>query len=110
MHKLKSLSPKGDSKASEMALTLVTGFFGAVFATCFNSPFDVAKSRFQSQIKVPGTIPKYRYTWQTLFLVYKEEGLGSVYKGFKPKAIRMGLGGAVAMFSFELVAENLRLD
>jgi solute carrier family 25 2-oxodicarboxylate transporter 21 len=109
MHKLKSLTPQTSSPVAEMGLTLITGFFGAVFATCFNSPFDVAKSRFQSQIYVEGEIPKYRFTWQTLYLVYKEEGIGAVYKGFKPKAIRMGLGGAVAMFAFELVTTNLRL-
>jgi solute carrier family 25 (mitochondrial 2-oxodicarboxylate transporter), member 21 len=109
MHKMKSLTPHSDSQLTEMGITLITGFLGAVFATCFNSPFDVAKSRFQSQIRVEGQLPKYRYTWQTLYVIYKEEGLGAVYKGFKPKAIRMGLGGAVAMFAFELVTTNLRL-
>lgn len=103
MHKLKTMLPKAESKIWDMTTTLVSGFGGAVFATCFNAPFDVVKSRFQSQIKIAGTIPKYRNTWQSLFLIYKEEGLDSIYKGFKPKAIRMGLGGAVAMTMFEFV-------
>jgi solute carrier family 25 (mitochondrial 2-oxodicarboxylate transporter), member 21 len=80
----------------------VVGFFGAVFATCFNAPFDVVKSRFQSQL--PGQQLKYRNTLQSLATIYREEGLSSCYKGFKPKAIRMGLGGAVAMATFETVA------
>lgn len=104
MHKLKTFFPKSESKLTEMGKTLLTGFAGAIFATCFNAPFDVVKSRFQSQIKASDGVVKYRNTWQSLTLIYKEEGISSVYKGFKPKAIRMGLGGAVAMATFELVA------
>ncbi len=93
---------------ADKGLTLVTGFFGAIFATCFNAPFDVVKSRVQSQMRPTGsastTVLKYRGTFQTLFLIYKEEGLSACYKGFKPKAIRMGLGGAVAMFTFEILS------
>jgi solute carrier family 25 (mitochondrial 2-oxodicarboxylate transporter), member 21 len=84
-------------------LTFISGFIGATFATCFNAPFDVVKSRFQSQVLVPGTLPKYKSTLQTLYLIYTEEGgLKSCYKGFKPKVLRMGLGGAVAMTTFDL--------
>lgn len=84
--------------------TLCTGFVGAVFATCFNAPFDVVKSRIQSQVQVSPNEPmKYRSTFQTLALILKDEGFAACYKGFQPKAIRMGLGGGVAMLTFELV-------
>jgi solute carrier family 25 2-oxodicarboxylate transporter 21 len=52
MHWLKTKLPETNkSKLSNLMQTLVTGFAGAVFATCFNAPFDVVKSRFQSQLK-----------------------------------------------------------
>ena len=35
-------------------------------------------------------------------MIVRMEGLQAAYKGFQPKAIRMGLGGAVAMASFDL--------
>ena len=101
MHKLKSYIPSGDNKLHESCITLVTGFCGAVFATCFNAPFDVVKSRFQSQLKNSNS--KYRNSIQALALIYREEGFSSIYKGFTPKAMRMGLGGAVAMCTFELM-------
>ncbi len=107
MHFLKKQLPTPDSQIMNTAQTLLTGFFGAVFATCFNAPFDVVKSRFQSQLTIPGEPVKYKNTIQSLMLIYKEEGLSACYKGFKPKAIRMGLGGAVAMASFELVNKIL---
>jgi solute carrier family 25 2-oxodicarboxylate transporter 21 len=91
--------------------TLGAGFVGAMFATCFNAPFDVVKSRVQSQLPVSAatgvTILKYRNTLQTLGLIYREEGLAACYKGFQPKAIRMGLGGAVGMVTFEFMKNFL---
>lgn len=91
------------SALTNSLFTFVSGFIGATFATCFNAPFDVVKSRFQSQLLIPGTTPKYRYTLQTLHLIYTQEGgFSSCYKGFRPKVLRMGIGGAVAMTTFDL--------
>jgi len=84
----------------------LSGFVGALFATCFNAPFDVVKSRFQSQ-QSSDKVRKYRGTLQSLTLIYKEEGLAACYKGFQPKAIRMGLGGGVAMMTFEFTKSFL---
>ena len=104
MHWLKAQLPKVQPKSIDDTIqTFVSGFVGAVFATCFNAPFDVVKSRYQSQVVAPGGVAKYRGTWQSLAVIYREEGLSSCYKGFRPKALRMGLGGAVAMVTFELV-------
>ena len=104
MHKLKTFlpEPSTDSHLMKSLYTLITGAAGAIFATCFNTPFDVVKSRFQSQLQVPGQPLKYKTTLQSLALIYKEEGLLACYKGFKPKAVRMAVGGAVAMTVFEL--------
>eukprot|EP01038_Epipyxis_sp_PR26KG_P005856 gene5856-8079_t len=110
MHYVKRLLPKTESKAISLLQTLISGSCGAVFATCFNAPFDVAKSRFQSQLPlaVSGLDRlKYRNTFQTLYLISHEEGISACYKGFYPKAIRMCLGGGVAMATFELVQEIL---
>jgi solute carrier family 25 (mitochondrial 2-oxodicarboxylate transporter), member 21 len=90
-------------------IIFLSGFIGATFATCFNAPFDVVKSRFQSQVIVPGVVPRYRSTLQTLALIYREEGgFKSCYKGFQPKVLRMGLGGAVAMTTFDLFQQILK--
>ena len=114
MHWLKKQLPTPQSHVVDNIQTLTTGFFGAVFATCFNAPFDVVKSRFQSQIPLEKSVLsssgsaaqsvlKYRTTFQTLGVIYREEGFFACYKGFKPKAIRMGLGGGVAMTTFEMI-------
>ena len=106
MHTIKSsIAAKTEQQSAshlrDTVITFTSGFCGATFATCFNAPFDVVKSRFQSQLHLPGVQARYRYTLQTLHLIYKEEGLASCYKGFRPKVLRMGVGGAVAMTAFE---------
>jgi len=80
--------------------TLSSGFLGGSFATCFNAPFDVAKSRIQSQVK--GQPAKYTSIVSSLLLIAREEGPQALYKGFAPKVLRMGIGGGVAMSTFEL--------
>ena len=50
---------------------------------------QVVKSRFQSEVTIPGQSRKYKYTLPSLATIYREEGLSAVYKGFRPKAIRL---------------------
>jgi len=89
------------SKAADLLQTLFVGTIGGIVATTFNAPFDVVKSRFQSQLKLPGE-KKYRWTLQSLMLIYREEGAAAVYKGYPPKVLRMALGGGVCMAAYEL--------
>jgi solute carrier family 25 2-oxodicarboxylate transporter 21 len=92
--------PDTSSKAVDLLQTLVSGIAGGSFATCFNAPFDVAKSRIQSQI--PGAAGKqYRFALPLLRDIYRAEGVAALYKGFQPKVLRMGLGGGVCMCAFE---------
>jgi len=76
----------------------VTGFCIGVGATCLNAPFDVVKSRFQSQM---GENRRYKFTLPSLWMIYKEEGLANVYRGLTPKALRLGFGGTVGLQLFE---------
>ncbi len=80
-----------------------------------SAPFDVAKSRFQSQLPLSlrenggaGQRLKYRYTLQTLWVVAREEGVRAVYKGFAPKVLRMSIGGGVSMCAFEAACYFLK--
>lgn len=78
--------------------TAITSFGCGIFATIFNAPFDVVKSRIQQQVS--GSEAKYRNTFQTLNIILQNEGPQAVFKGFWPKALRMGLGFAVAQVAF----------
>lgn len=49
------------------------GFMSGTLGSCVNIPFDVGKSRIQGPQPVPGQI-KYKSLFQTMNLVYREEG------------------------------------
>lgn len=98
--------PTVQDKHSVYALsqTMISGFIGGVIATCFNAPFDVVKSRFQQQrINDP---ERYRSTLATLYQIYKQDGVKGCYRGIQPKIIRMGIGGAVSMATFEVICNS----
>lgn len=84
--------------------SFTSGLLCGSLATCCNAPFDVAKSRFQRQL--PGET-KYTSTLQCLISIAREEGPRSLYKGFAPKVMRMGLGGAVGITVFESICSKV---
>lgn len=82
--------------------SFLTGYGCGTLATCFNAPFDVAKSRMQRQL--PGE-SKYSGTLQCLTSIAREEGVRACYKGFAPKVIRMALGGGIGITAYESLKE-----
>jgi len=58
---------------AEFARKVLIGFTAGTLACFVNIPFDVAKSRIQGPQPVPGAI-KYKGTFKSIFMVYKEEG------------------------------------
>lgn len=107
MYKIKQYSPTTpqDSKVKATLHSLVTGFIGGVMATMCNAPFDVVKSRIQAQCPNSQSSAEYTSTIQALMKIGRTEGISALYKGFTPKALRMGIGGAVAVTAFEAVCE-----
>lgn len=103
MERIRRNLPPASTKKEALLQTFGSGFVGAFVATCFNAPFDVVKSRFQCQLPREDGHLKYHSTFQSLIMICREEGTTAVYKGFRPKAIRMGLGGATAMSVYELI-------
>lgn len=99
--RLRGLVQRGDEGPFLRAVgTSGMSFAAGAIATCFNAPFDVAKSRIQLQ-DTRSEQRKYRSTVQTLGTILREEGPKAVYKGFAPKVLRMAMGGAIGMPIFE---------
>lgn len=93
--------PPIDNPGLRGARDAALGFFVGFGATVFNCPFDVIKSRVQSQL--PDQVPKYRGVVPSLLLIMREEGVHALYKGFLPKAIRLGVGQTVGLMCFKLL-------
>lgn len=146
--------------------TLTSGFAAGVFATCFNTPFDVIKSRMQADVgtttlaaeaSAPAAVPTATgmasavtttttgmagvVTTTTgtagaeagataaaavtaaairpaeapptgvvhrIAAIVRTEGVLALWKGFTAKSLRMGVGGAVGLWSFDIACDFLR--
>uniref|UniRef100_A0A7I4Z7F5 Mitochondrial 2-oxodicarboxylate carrier n=1 Tax=Haemonchus contortus TaxID=6289 RepID=A0A7I4Z7F5_HAECO len=108
-HNLKTFIPDSkESPSKNLAGRIVLGFAAGSIASIVNIPFDVAKSRIQGPQPDPA-VRKYKGTIQTFELVYKEEGLGALYKGLLPKVMRLGPGGAIMLIVYEQVYDWLKI-
>jgi solute carrier family 25 2-oxodicarboxylate transporter 21 len=99
-----TLLPPIDNVGLKSARDASVGFVVGFSATLFNCPFDVVKSRLQSQLpSVNGAPLKYQGVIPSLLLIVREEGLQALYKGFTPKAIRLGVGQTVGLMMFKFL-------
>ncbi|RXG54845.1 Mitochondrial 2-oxodicarboxylate carrier [Armadillidium vulgare] len=85
----KIVQPK--DKLQQNFQKFLIGVVGGVVGSTLNIPFDVAKSRIQGPQPEPGKI-KYRTTFGSILIVFKEEGFLALYKGLVPKVLRLGPG------------------
>uniref|UniRef100_A0A9J8BFE4 Mitochondrial 2-oxodicarboxylate carrier n=2 Tax=Cyprinus carpio TaxID=7962 RepID=A0A9J8BFE4_CYPCA len=100
---VKDAIPASQDPRLEFMRKFAIGLVSGTVSSCVNIPFDVAKSRIQGPQPVPGEI-KYRSCFQTMALVYREEGYLALYKGLIPKIMRLGPGGAVMLLVYEYVS------
>lgn len=71
-------------------------------------PLDVVKSRIQGPQPNKNAV-KYHSTFQTMSLIYKEEGFAALYKGVVPMILRLGPGGAIMLLVFEYSYDYLKI-
>ncbi|SDA02478.1 BZ3501_MvSof-1269-A2-R1_Chr12-3g03622 [Microbotryum saponariae] len=105
---VRALMPKAENKSGELFNNFVSGAIGGFVGTAFNTPFDVVKSRVQNSIKVAGSTPKYNWTFPSLLLIARAEGIGALYSGFVPKVLRLAPGGGVLLLVVEFTLDMLR--
>ncbi|XP_053365306.1 mitochondrial 2-oxodicarboxylate carrier isoform X2 [Clarias gariepinus] len=106
---VKNAIPASQDPRLEFMRKFTIGLLSGTISSCVNIPFDVAKSRIQGPQPVPGEI-KYRSCFQTMTLVYREEGYLALYKGLIPKIMRLGPGGAVMLLVYEYVTGWLQTN
>jgi len=96
------------TKGEKLFEKFYVGAFASSVGTLLNTPFDVAKSRMQLQSNEAGQLPKYRYAFQSIGLIAKEEGFSAIYKGLGPRLVRLGPGGGIMIVAFEFISGLLQ--
>ncbi|KAI3468733.1 hypothetical protein Pfo_025396 [Paulownia fortunei] len=80
-------------------VTLVCGGLAGSMASLFTTPFDVVKTRLQTQI--PGSMTQYSGVFNTLTEIGKHEGLKGLYRGLTPRLVMYMIQGALFFASYE---------
>ncbi|XP_058200808.1 uncharacterized protein LOC131315646 isoform X1 [Rhododendron vialii] len=92
--------PSHDPNAQPNTLqTLVCGGLAGSTAALFTTPFDVVKTRLQTQI--PGSIHHYNGVFNTLIDIGKHEGFKGLYRGLIPRLVMYMSQGAIFFASYE---------
>ncbi|GLC35292.1 hypothetical protein PLESTB_000580300 [Pleodorina starrii] len=99
-----------DNPILAAARTIVVGTAVGMMATCFNAPFDVVKSRFQALLPADRAARGYRSTLPALLAIASAEGPRALYKGFVPKALRLGIGQTIGLMVFQRSLKAFGVD
>ncbi|XP_068646548.1 uncharacterized protein [Aristolochia californica] len=79
--------------------TLVCGGLAGTTAALFTTPFDVVKTRLQTQI--PGSVRQYDGVFHVLQEIAKNEGVKGLYRGLTPRLVMYMTQGALFFASYE---------
>jgi len=93
--------PESDSVALKAGHDFMTGMTAAFVGVCVKQPLDVVKSRIQNQVPGPNGALEFTSVAQAIPAIYRTEGPLALYKGFTATVMRLGLGSAVALATFD---------
>ncbi|XP_061348677.1 uncharacterized protein LOC133294044 isoform X2 [Gastrolobium bilobum] len=91
-----------------MFQTLVCGGLAGSTAALFTTPFDVIKTRLQTQI--PGSRNQYDSVLHALYKISKSEGLKGLYRGLMPRLIMYMSQGSLFFASYEFFKRVFSLE
>ncbi|XP_044740347.1 mitochondrial carrier protein Rim2 [Chrysoperla carnea] len=86
-----------DRSSKDFLEFMAAGAFSKTIASCIAYPHEVARTRLREE----GS--RYHSFWQTLGLVWKEEGMRGVYRGLGTQLVRQIPNTAILMATYEAV-------
>ena len=87
---------QNDEKQINSYQTLFTGFIAGGLSTTFNHPFDVVKSRIQSNKNQGGT-------FSIMNDIYQKNGIKGLFSGLTPRFYRVGLAQGITFLIYESI-------
>lgn len=87
--------------------SLLLGGISGGFGPMANNPLDVVKTRMQKQVIRPDKPAKYTGIFQSIALIYKEEGFFALWKGITPRLLRIMPGQAITFMTYEAASSAI---
>ncbi len=79
----------------------VLGSIAGGVAAAVTTPLDVIKTRLMTQAGAEHGVDKYNGWFDALRRIPREEGVGALFRGIRPRVAFISLGGAIFIGSFE---------
>ncbi|OAJ36963.1 hypothetical protein, variant [Batrachochytrium dendrobatidis JEL423] len=105
-----SLAKREGGTASSASIFLAGLGAGATESVLVVTPMDVVKIRLQAQhhsMTDPTDIPKYRNAAHCMYVMVREEGIASLYKGVNLTVLRQGTNQAANFTVYEFLKTRL---
>ncbi|KAG5676756.1 hypothetical protein PVAND_006565 [Polypedilum vanderplanki] len=95
--------PEDGKSTRDFIEFMAAGATSKTIASCIAYPHEVARTRLREEGN------KYNKFWQTLFLVWKEEGKAGLYRGLATQLVRQIPNTAIMMATYEAVVYILSM-
>jgi len=110
------LLKRGTEREFDVVAHFVAGGLAGSFAAAITTPFDVAKTRLQTQTLHTSTINgeqqtailKYRGVVNTLQTIWAEEGRAGLLRGLKPRILLHSTSAAICWVTYEWMKHFLQ--
>ncbi|KAI5066451.1 hypothetical protein GOP47_0019075 [Adiantum capillus-veneris] len=103
-----ALSEKPDGTPLSAYQTLAFGGLAGCTAAIFTTPFDVIKTRLQTQL--PGSVLHGKGVLRIFQHIATSEGIGGLYRGLLPRLVIYLSQGALFFATYEFMKRVLELD
>lgn len=100
---MRQKSPEEGKTTRDFVEFMLAGATSKTIASCIAYPHEVARTRLREEGN------KYNRFWQTLFLVWKEEGKAGLYRGLATQLVRQIPNTAIMMATYEAVVYVLSM-
>lgn len=97
INNLRQTHPTDGKTSRDFIEFMGAGAVSKTIASCVAYPHEVARTRLREEGN------KYRSFWQTLFLVWREEGKAGLYRGLATQLVRQIPNTAIVMSCYECV-------
>ncbi|XP_031618796.1 mitochondrial carrier protein Rim2 isoform X2 [Contarinia nasturtii] len=97
INNLRRTHPADGKTSRDFVEFMGAGAVSKTVASCIAYPHEVARTRLREEGN------KYRSFWQTLFLVWREEGKAGLYRGLATQLVRQIPNTAIMMSTYECV-------
>jgi len=98
-----------EDKVNSHIVHFLCGASAGTASTMLSIPFDVIKTRMQTEGQLPEEMKKYKNIKQTFSLILRNEGLWAFYRGLGPRLATTIPSASITFTAYEFFRKKLKV-